>query len=59
VTTTIDGAAKTTTAYGLQVAAAEASGSVVLEQSRAGSAAKTAGVGVAIGAAVLGVAVGL
>ncbi|KAF2125505.1 hypothetical protein P153DRAFT_114768 [Dothidotthia symphoricarpi CBS 119687] len=56
VTTTMSGSVVVTTAYGLQVAAASA---VTTGGSTGGVPMKTAGLGVAIGAAVLGVVGGL
>ncbi|KAH7071188.1 hypothetical protein BKA63DRAFT_517498 [Paraphoma chrysanthemicola] len=56
VTTTINGSAVVTSAYGLQVAAASAS---QVGSAGGGVPAATAGVGAAIGAAILGLAVGL
>jgi hypothetical protein len=56
-TTTVSGSVVTTTAYGLQVAAA--SGNVAAASSAAAAPMVTAGLGAAVGAAVLGMAVGL
>jgi hypothetical protein len=54
VTTTVNGTAAITTAYGLQVEAASVSGG-----STGGGAQVTAGIGAVMGAAILGLAVGL
>lgn len=56
---TVNGTVTPTTAYGLQVAAASGSDAAATTGSTGGAELKTVSMGLAVGAAVLGLAVGL